>query len=183
MAAYPLTSASVAAIIISLGFVFIFPDLGQAQTGSQRGDQGQVYKGTKRTDQGQARKNVQRATQGNQVRKNAQNKSRTAHRPAQAGVNDHDGSWRVSLRATSGVCAGQAASYAVQVRNGNISYGGGDGAGASGHVSPSGAVSFHVVNGDRGANGSGHVSRSSGGGSWQGHGSGVMCTGTWVASR
>jgi hypothetical protein len=177
-----LITASVAATI-SLGFVFIFPDLGQAQTPSQRGDQGQVHKGTQRTDQGQSRKSVQRATQGKQVRKGAQNKSRTATRvPAQAGANNYDGSWSVSFRGGSGACAGHAMSYAVQIRNGNISYGGGDGSG-SGHVNPGGALSFHVVSGDRSANGSGHISGSSGGGSWRGQAGGAPCAGSWVASR
>jgi hypothetical protein len=184
-----LSTAAVAAI--SLGIVFISPDLGQAQTGSQRGDQGQVHKATPRTDQSQARKSAQHATQG-QVRKSAQSnrkdRNRTASKapankaPAQTGANDHDGSWSVSFRGGSGPCVGHAMSYVVQVHNGNISYSGGDGSG-SGHVSPSGAVSFHVVSGDRSVNGSGHVSRSSGGGSWQGQATGGSCTGSWVASR
>jgi hypothetical protein len=182
MIAYRVLSTTAVAAI-SLGFVFIFADLAQAQTGSQRGDQGQVRKGTQRTDQGQVRKSAQRATQGKQVRKGTQNKTRTAAKaPAQASTNDHDGSWSVSLRGASGACAGHSLSYAVQVRNGNISYSGGDGS-ASGRVSPSGGVSFHVVSGDRTANGSGRVSRTSGGGSWQGQAGGTTCTGSWGASR
>jgi hypothetical protein len=173
--------STVAVAAISLGIALVFADQSRAQTGSQRGDQGQIHKRTTHAAQGQPRKSVQRATQGKQVRKGAPNK--TASRvPAQAGANDHDGSWSVSLRGGSGPCAGHAMSYGVQVRGGNISLNSGDGF-ASGHVSPSGGVSFHVTSGDRSANGSGHVSRTSGGGSWQGQGSGVTCTGSWVASR
>jgi hypothetical protein len=177
--------STAAAAAISLGFVFVCPDLGQAQTGSQRGDQSQTHKGSPRPDQGQARKSAQRATQGKQVRKgtqyNQKERNRTASKaPAQAGATDHDGTWSVSVHGSSGACAGHAMSYSVQVRGGSIS--GADGA-ASGHVTPGGAVSFHVAAGDRTANGSGHLSRTSGGGSWQGQGSGVTCAGSWGATR
>jgi hypothetical protein len=187
MIAYRVLSAAVAAV--SLGIGFTCPDLGQAQTASQRGDQSQTHKGSPRPDQGQARKSAQRATQGKQVRKGTQkDRNKTAGKvppskaPAQAAANAFDGSWSVSLRGASGACAGHSMSYSAQIRGGNISYSGGD-ASASGHVTPSGAVSFHVVSGDRSANGSGRISRTSGGGSFQGQAGGTPCSGSWSASR
>jgi hypothetical protein len=101
---------------------------------------------------------------------------------SQGDVSRFNGSWSVTLSGSTGLCAGRSLSYVVQVRNGVISYRGGDGT-VSGRVSPSGAASAHIVSGDRVGNTSGHLSGRSGSGSWRGQAGGTQCSGTWSARR
>jgi hypothetical protein len=190
--------------VISLAFVFVSADLGQAQTaprhadqgqvskGSQHANQGQVRKGSHRADQDQVRKGSHRADQG-QVRKGSRRAAQRDARNGRNGIsprvstqgspNQYDGSWTVSVQGGAGICQGHSLTYAVQIRNGQIFYGGGDGS-VSGRVSPSGAAFVRVVSGDRSGTGSGRMSsRASGSGTFQGQAGGSPCSGSWRAGR
>jgi hypothetical protein len=178
--------------VISLAFVFVSADLGHAQTAPRRADQSQVSKGSQHANQGQVRKGSHRADQ-DQVRKGSRRaaqrdarnaRNRTSPRTStQGSPNPYDGSWSVTVQGGAGICQGHSLTYAVQIRNGQIFYGGGDGS-VSGRVSPSGAAFVRVVSGDRSGTGSGRMSsRASGSGTFQGQAGGSPCSGTWRAGR
>jgi hypothetical protein len=144
---------------ISLAFVFASADPGQAKTDPN--DQPQVHKKSHHVADTR--------------------KGKHAHKPG-AVPSPYDGGWTVSLSGTTGECQGHSLTYMIQVRNGRVSYGGGD-ASLSGRISPNGATSIRVSSGDRIGNASGHVSRSSGGGSFEGQVSGKPCSGSWKAAH
>jgi hypothetical protein len=93
-----------------------------------------------------------------------------------------DGSWSVTVSGQSGSCAGGSYNYALQIRNGNVYYNGGD-ARVSGHVNPNGAVYVHVSSSNGSGVGSGRLSRSSGGGYFRGSTQNGPCAGTWSGQR
>jgi hypothetical protein len=151
---------------ISLAFVFVSAGPGQAKT--EPGQKDNVHKVHKhRVAKADTKKGKHRV-------------ARKA--PSQTGPSPFDGGWTVSLNGVTGECQGHSLTYMVDVRNGRITYGGGD-ASVSGRISPSGATFIRVASGDRIGNASGHVSRSSGGGSFQGQVSGNPCSGSWRASH
>jgi hypothetical protein len=106
-----------------------------------------------------------------------------SRKPVRSGTNENnDGTYVVSVRGSSGACAGRSLSYVLQVRNGNISYGGGD-ATVSGRVGAGGATSLQVASGDRVGNASGRLSHGGGSGGFRGQVAGSPCVGTWGARR
>jgi hypothetical protein len=94
----------------------------------------------------------------------------------------YDGNWSVTVSGRSGGCAGGTYNYALQIRNGNVYYYGGD-ARVSGHVSPKGAVYVHVSSSNGSGVGSGRLSTSSGGGYFRGSTQNGPCAGTWSGQR
>jgi len=163
--------STVALPAISLSLVLGSSGLARAQT-----DTGQhVYKhhaSQYHAYQHQGRKGSRHAASTRKGAPNAPKGNATAH----------DGSWSVSIYASCEGRASPSLGFTVHVRNGNISYSGGD-ASVSGRVSPNGATFAHVSSGDRQANASGHLSTSSGGGAFRGQAAGSPCTGTWRAVR
>jgi hypothetical protein len=145
---------------ISLAFVFASADPGQAKTDPDD----QVHK------------------KSHHVAKADTRKGKHAHKAPGAVPSPYDGGWTVSLSGTTGECQGHSLTYMIQVRNGRVSYGGGD-ASLSGRISPNGSTSFRVSSGDRIGNASGRVSRNSGGGSFEGQVSGKPCSGSWKAAH
>jgi hypothetical protein len=101
--------------------------------------------------------------------------------PAQART-PYDGYWSVVVVGGSGQCAGGSYRYAVTIRNGIVSYGGGD-AYISGRVNAKGGVYVRVSAGGQSAAGSGRLYGNRGGGSWRGQSSFGACAGSWSASR
>jgi hypothetical protein len=158
-----------AVALTAFSLTIAFANGGQAQTALGRADQDKVLLRGHDLDQAYAR-------QGRAARR-----AKKRH-PAQVGRNAFDGSWTVSLRGTAGLCAGHSLTYVVQVRNGHISYRGGDAA-VSGSVSPSGGTFVRIVSGDRSGTASGRLSGRSGGGSFQGQAGGSQCSGSWGAHR
>lgn len=97
---------------------------------------------------------------------------------APAGADNFDGTWRVQLSASGGLC-GSGTSSVLTVRNGSVR--GGSGVSVSGQVGPSGSVSLALQK--SGVNGfaSGRLSGSSGSGSWSV--ASLGCSGHWTAFR
>jgi hypothetical protein len=93
-----------------------------------------------------------------------------------------DGAWSVLIMTRSGACVGSYR-YGVEIRNGEVLNAGGAPVDLAGHVAPNGAVRVSVSAGNQAAHGAGRLSRTSGGGTWQGYGSGGTCAGTWEAQR
>jgi hypothetical protein len=93
-----------------------------------------------------------------------------------------DGEWSVLIMTRSGACD-PAYRYGVEIRNGDVLNAGGAPVDLAGHVAPNGVVRVTVAAGNQEAHGAGRLSRTSGGGSWQGHGSVGTCAGIWEAER
>jgi hypothetical protein len=93
-----------------------------------------------------------------------------------------DGAWSVLIMTRSGACEGSYR-YGVEIRNGEVLNAGGAPVDLEGHVAPNGAVRVTVAAGNQEAHGAGRLSRTTGGGTWQGHGSAGTCAGVWQAER
>jgi hypothetical protein len=101
---------------------------------------------------------------------------------ARSGSSAFDGDWSVLIQTRVGDCE-PSFRYGVQIQNGEVLNAGGEQVALEGHVARNGAVRVSVAAGDEAAYGAGRLSQTSGGGTWRGHGSRGMCTGTWVAER
>jgi hypothetical protein len=99
---------------------------------------------------------------------------------AASAASTFDGSWNVSIRSL-GKCDA-AASLALRVENGKVSYTGGD-AVVSGQVDASGHIRVNIHTGGHGASGSGHLSATKGVGTWRGQHAAMLCSGSWEAQR
>ena len=98
---------------------------------------------------------------------------------APAGADNFDGTWRVQLSASGGLC-GSGTSQVLTVRNGSVRAGG-SGVSVSGQVGPSGSVSLALQKSGVQGTASGKLSGSSGSGSWSV--SSLGCSGRWTARR
>jgi hypothetical protein len=94
----------------------------------------------------------------------------------------YDGNWSVTVSGQSGSCAGGSYNYALQIRNGNVYYSGGD-AQVSGRVSAGGAVYVRVSSANGAGVGSGRLTHSYGGGHFRGSTQNGPCAGTWSGQR
>ena len=94
----------------------------------------------------------------------------------------YDGYWSVVVVGRSGGCAGGSYRYAITIRNGIVSYGGGD-AYISGRVNARGGVHVRLSGAGQSAAGSGRLARNYGSGSWRGQSSHGVCAGSWSATR
>jgi hypothetical protein len=101
---------------------------------------------------------------------------------ASAPSNAFDGAWSVLIMTRSGACE-PSYRYGVEIRSGEVLNAGGAPVDLEGHVAPNGAVRVTVAAGNQEAHGAGRLSRTSGGGTWQGHGTAGTCAGTWQAER
>jgi hypothetical protein len=90
-----------------------------------------------------------------------------------------DGTWRVSLVSSGGLCGGGTSST-LMVQNGSVRAGG-SGVSVSGQVGPSGSVSLALQKSGVQGTASGRLSGSSGAGSWSV--SSLGCSGRWTAQR
>jgi hypothetical protein len=93
-----------------------------------------------------------------------------------------DGEWSVLIMTRSGAC-NPTYRYGVAIRNGEVLNAGGAPVDLEGHVARNGVVRVTIAAGSQEAHGAGRLSRTSGGGTWQGHGSAGTCAGTWEAER
>jgi hypothetical protein len=92
-----------------------------------------------------------------------------------ASATTFDGEWSVHIAASSSEC-GNGQTVSIGINNGSVSS---SMVKASGHVADAGNISVTLVNGIKRATGFGHLSATSGSGTWRG----IMCSGTWTASR
>jgi major membrane immunogen (membrane-anchored lipoprotein) len=92
-----------------------------------------------------------------------------------ASATTFDGEWSVHIASSSSEC-GDGQTVSIGINNGNVSS---SMVNASGHVADAGNISVTLVSGIKRANGSGHLSATAGSGTWRG----IMCSGTWTASR
>lgn len=93
----------------------------------------------------------------------------------------YDGRWSVLIITDKGPCD-RAYRYPIEIRDGNVLYGG-DVVDMSGRVSSNGAVRVMVSRGNQSANGTGRMGRNFGQGVWRGLGDSESCTGRWEAER
>jgi hypothetical protein len=89
-----------------------------------------------------------------------------------ASATTFDGEWSVH---TSSTC-GNGQTVSIGINNGQVSS---SMVQASGHVAEAGSISVTLVSGVKRATGFGRLSGTSGSGTWRG----IMCSGTWTASR
>jgi hypothetical protein len=92
-----------------------------------------------------------------------------------ASATTFDGEWSVHISANSSEC-GNGQTVSIGIANGQVSS---SMITASGRVAEAGSISVTLVSGVKRATGFGHLSATSGSGTWRG----VMCSGTWTASR
>jgi hypothetical protein len=92
-----------------------------------------------------------------------------------ASATTFDGEWSVHISANSSEC-GNGQTVSIGIANGQVSS---SMIKASGRVAEAGSISVTLVSGVKRATGFGHLSATSGSGTWRG----VMCSGTWTASR
>ena len=92
-----------------------------------------------------------------------------------ASATTFDGEWSVHISANSSEC-GNGQTVSIGINNGQVSS---SMVKASGRVAEAGSISVTLVSGIKRATGFGHLSATSGSGTWRG----VMCSGTWTASR
>jgi hypothetical protein len=92
----------------------------------------------------------------------------------------YDGTWSVTATATAGRC-GSFFRFPLAVINGRVVSSGV--AGVSGRVTPAGAVSVSVRQGNGVVFGAGHLGRSWGAGRWTARSASGRCAGRWQAQR
>ena len=91
-----------------------------------------------------------------------------------------DGRWSVTATSQSGPCD-PSFRFPISVIGGRVVSQ--DISGVSGQVTPRGAVTVTVVQGDRYVRGTGRLAGNSGGGRWAARSSSGACTGVWQAVR
>jgi hypothetical protein len=92
-----------------------------------------------------------------------------------AAASSFDGNWAVHISASSSEC-GNGRTVPIGISNGQVSS---SVVSASGRVADAGNISVTLASGLKKATGFGHLSATSGSGTWRG----VLCSGTWTASR
>jgi hypothetical protein len=92
-----------------------------------------------------------------------------------ASATTFDGEWSVHIASSSSEC-GDGQTVSIGINNGNVSS---SMAKASGQVADAGNINVTLVSGIKRATGFGHLSATAGSGTWRG----IMCSGTWTASR
>jgi hypothetical protein len=92
-----------------------------------------------------------------------------------ASATTFDGEWSVRIASSSSTC-GNGQTVSIGINNGQVSS---SMVQASGHVAEAGSISVTLVSGVKRATGFGRLSGTSGSGTWRG----IMCSGTWTASR
>ncbi len=92
-----------------------------------------------------------------------------------ASANTYDGEWSVHIASSSSEC-GDGQTVSIGISNGAVSS---SMVTASGHVAEAGNISVTLVSGIKRATGYGRLWATSGSGTWRG----VLCSGTWTASR
>ena len=99
---------------------------------------------------------------------------------ARADPADFDGTWAVSLTASSGFLCSAVPGLTITARNGVVT-GGGSGLSVSGQVGSSGSISLALQRGGIRGSASGRMSGASGSGGWTV--SSLGCSGRWTAQR